>query len=82
MFQDLVSELKSELRSNLEQAVVALMMTAVEYDAEQIHHAIAVSVAFSFCNWITEIPLEKFCLVFEDLSQLSEFDIFLYWFSF
>lgn len=37
-----MSELKSELTSHLEQVVVALMMTPVEYDAEQIHSAIAV----------------------------------------
>lgn len=39
--KDLMSELKSELTSHLEQVVVALMMTPVEYDAEQIHSAIA-----------------------------------------
>ena len=51
-FQDLISEFKSELTSDLEQTVVALMMTPVEYDADQIYRALSVVDQFLLSiNW-------------------------------
>lgn len=38
--KDLIHDLKSELTSHLEDAVLALMMTPAEYDAHQLHDAI------------------------------------------
>jgi len=42
VIQDLISELKSELSSNFEQAVLAMFMTPAEYDAEQLRSAMKV----------------------------------------
>jgi hypothetical protein len=39
--KDLLNELKSELTSHLEDIVIALMLTPPEYDARQLHDAIA-----------------------------------------
>jgi len=41
--QDLVSDLSSELSFKFKQTVLALMMTPVDYDAEQLHKAIRVT---------------------------------------
>ena len=43
-FQSLMEDLKSELSSDLEDVIVALMMPPREYDAYMIHEAIAVSI--------------------------------------
>ena len=41
--QDLVKDLSSELSFRFKQTVLALMMTPLEYDAEQLYKAIRVS---------------------------------------
>lgn len=45
--QDLVSDLSSELSFKFKQAVLALMMTPAEYDADQLIKAIRVSLTNS-----------------------------------
>ncbi|KAF5304951.1 hypothetical protein FQA39_LY09425 [Lamprigera yunnana] len=39
--KDLIKELKSELRGNLEDVIIALMLSPVEYYAKQLHKAIS-----------------------------------------
>jgi len=41
--QDLLKDLSSELSFKFKQTVLAMMMTPVEYDAEQLYKAIRVS---------------------------------------
>ncbi|XP_076253641.1 annexin B9-like isoform X1 [Rhynchophorus ferrugineus] len=39
--KDLIKELKSELRGNFEDVMIALMTDPIEYQAKQLHHAIS-----------------------------------------
>ena len=44
IFQDLKTELKSELGGKFEDLVLALLEPITHYDAKEIHNAISVSV--------------------------------------
>ena len=48
----MISELKSELTSNFESVVVAMMMTPPEYDAYQLNDAIAVGLEIQLCVFV------------------------------
>lgn len=41
LLQDLIKELKSELRGNFEDVIIALMTEPIEYQAKQLHRAIS-----------------------------------------
>jgi len=47
VMQDLVKDLSGELSFRFKQTVLALLMTPVEYDAEQLYKAIRVSLAIN-----------------------------------
>lgn len=42
--QDLIKDLKSELSGNFENVILALMTPTIEFDAEQLREAMAVSL--------------------------------------
>jgi len=50
VMQDLVKDLSSELSFRFKQTVLALMLTPVEYDAEQLHKAIRVCAPATLCD--------------------------------
>ena len=61
LLQDLVKDLSSELSFRFKQTVLALMMTPVEYDAEQLYKAIKVCAPTTLCDRQTDRQTDRRC---------------------
>lgn len=52
LYQDLISELKSELSGGLKKLCVGLCMSAAEFDAMNLNNAIKVSYSFHYVSYM------------------------------